>query len=211
MLKLSTQGMGRWGASSGDRAKFGLTMPEVIEAVDKLREANLLDSLQLMHFHIGSQISAINVIKDAIQEASRIYVELAMLGADMKYLDVGGGLGVDYDGSQTNFYASKNYNMQNYANDIVAELKDTCAERQITVPTLISESGRAIASHQSVLIFDVLSTSDVPLDSPEPPQEGESPIINYLWESYQSINQENYQELYHDAAQFKEEPSAAST
>ncbi|MBW4556420.1 MAG: biosynthetic arginine decarboxylase [Trichormus sp. ATA11-4-KO1] len=203
--KLSTQGMGRWGTSTGDRAKFGLTIPEIMEAVNKLREANLLDSLQLMHFHIGSQISAINVIKDAIQEASRIYVELAMLGADMKYLDVGGGLGVDYDGSQTNFYASKNYNMQNYANDIVAELKDTCAERQIPVPTLISESGRAIASHQSVLIFDVLSTSDVPLDLPEPPQEGESPVIKYLWETYQSINQENYQEFYHDAAQFKEE------
>ena len=203
--KLSTQGMGRWGTSSGDRAKFGLTMPEIIDAVDKLREANLLDSLQLLHFHIGSQISAINVIKDAIQEASRIYVELAMLGADMKYLDVGGGLGVDYDGSQTNFYASKNYNMQNYANDIVAELKDTCAERQIAVPTLISESGRAIASHQSVLIFDVLSTSEIPVDPPEPPQEGESPIINYLWETYQSINKENFQEFYHDAAQFKEE------
>lgn len=203
--KLSTQGMGRWGTSTGDRAKFGLTIPEIMGAVDKLREANLLDCLQLMHFHIGSQISAINVIKDAIQEASRIYVELALLGADMKYLDVGGGLGVDYDGSQTNFYASKNYNMQNYANDIVAELKDTCAEKQIAVPTLISESGRAIASHQSVLIFDVLSTSDVPLDLPEPPQEEESPVIKYLWETYQSINQENYQEFYHDAAQFKEE------
>lgn len=203
--KLSTQGMGRWGTSTGDRAKFGLTIPEIMEAVNKLRDAELLDSLQLMHFHIGSQISAINVIKDAIQEASRIYVELAMLGADMKYLDVGGGLGVDYDGSQTNFYASKNYNMQNYANDIVAELKDTCAERQIPVPTLISESGRAIASHQSVLIFDVLSTSDVPLELPDPPQEGESPVIRYLWETYQSINQENYQEFYHDAAQFKEE------
>ncbi|WP_353930293.1 biosynthetic arginine decarboxylase [Okeanomitos corallinicola TIOX110] len=203
--KLSTQGMGRWGTSTGDRAKFGLTIPEITEAVEKLKEANLLDSLKLLHFHIGSQISAINVIKDAIQEASRIYVELAMLGADMKYLDVGGGLGVDYDGSQTNFYASKNYNMQNYANDIVAELKDTCAEHQIPVPTLISESGRAIASHQSVLIFDVLSTSEIPIDPPEPPQEGESPIINYLWETYQSINQENYQEFYHDAAQFKEE------
>ncbi len=203
--KLSTQGMGRWGTSTGDRAKFGLTIPEIMGAVNKLREANLLDCLQLMHFHIGSQISAINVIKDAIQEASRIYVELALLGADMKYLDVGGGLGVDYDGSQTNFYASKNYNMQNYANDIVAELKDTCAEKQITVPTLISESGRAIASHQSVLIFDVLSTSDVPLELPEPPQEEESPVIKYLWETYQSINQDNYQEFYHDAAQFKEE------
>ncbi|MBD2773492.1 biosynthetic arginine decarboxylase [Iningainema tapete] len=203
--KLSTQGMGRWGTSSGDRAKFGLTIPEIIQAVDKLRAANILDSLQLLHFHIGSQISAINVIKDAIGEASRIYVELASLGADMKYLDVGGGLGVDYDGSQTNFYASKNYNMQNYANDIVAELKDTCAERNIPVPTLISESGRAIASHQSVLIFDVLSSSEIPTDSPEPPVEGESPVITYLWETYQSINNENFQEFYHDATQFKEE------
>lgn len=203
--KLSTQGVGRWGTSTGDRAKFGLTVPEIIQAVDKLRQANILDSLQLLHFHIGSQISAIHVIKDAIQEASRIYVELARLGADMKYLDVGGGLAVDYDGSQTNFYASKNYNMQNYANDIVAELKDGCAEHNLPVPTLISESGRAIASHQSVLIFDVLSTSDVPFGPPEPPQEGEPPIVWNLWETYQSINNENYQEGYHDATQFKEE------
>ncbi|MEB3215153.1 MAG: biosynthetic arginine decarboxylase [Nostocales cyanobacterium 94392] len=203
--KLSTQGMGRWGGSSGDRAKFGLNIPEIIRAVDKLRDAELLNSLQLLHFHVGSQISAINVIKDAIQEASRIYVELAILGANMNYLDVGGGLGVDYDGSQTNFYASKNYNMQNYANDIVAELKDACREKDIPVPTLISESGRAVASHQSVLIFDVLSTSEVPHEPPEAVQEGESHIISYLWETYQSINEENYQEFYHDAAQFKEE------
>ncbi len=203
--KLSTQGVGRWGGSSGDRAKFGLTIPEIIQAVDQLKEANLLESLQLLHFHIGSQISAINVVKDAIREASQIYVELAQLGANMKYLDVGGGLGVDYDGSQTNFYASKNYNMQNYANDIVAELKDACGERQLPVPTLISESGRAIASHQSVLIFDVLSTCDVPSGPPQPPQEGEPPIIWNLWETYQSINVENYQETYHDVTQFKEE------
>ena len=203
--KLSTQGMGRWGTSSGDRAKFGLTIPEIIQAVEKLRAANLLSCLQLLHFHIGSQISAINVIKDAIQEASRIYVELAMLGANMKYLDVGGGLGVDYDGSQTNFYASKNYNMQNYANDIVAELKYACAERKVPVPTLISESGRAIASHQSVLIFDVVSTSNVPFGPPDPPTEEDPPIVHHLWENYQSITQENYQESYHDAVQFKDE------
>jgi arginine decarboxylase len=203
--KLSTQGMGRWGTSSGDRAKFGLTIPEIIDTVGKLRQADLLDSLQLLHFHIGSQISAIHVIKDAIQEASQIYVELASLGANMKYLDVGGGLGVDYDGSQTNFYASKNYNMQNYANDIVAELKDTCSERNLSVPTLISESGRAIASHQSVLIFDVLSTCEVFSQQPDPPQEGDTQVINYLWETYQSINHENFQELYHDATQFKDE------
>ena len=203
--KLSTQGVGRWGGSSGDRAKFGLTIPEIIQAVEQLKAADLLDSLQLLHFHIGSQISAINVVKDAIREASQIYVELATLGANMKYLDVGGGLGVDYDGSQTNFYASKNYNMQNYANDIVAELKDTCAERQLPVPTLISESGRAIASHQSVLIFDVLSTCDVPSGQPEPPKEGEPPIVWNLWETYQSINVENFQETFHDVTQFKEE------
>ncbi|OKH32296.1 arginine decarboxylase [[Phormidium ambiguum] IAM M-71] len=203
--KLSTQGVGRWGTSTGDRAKFGLTIPEIIHVVDKFREADLLGSLQLLHFHIGSQISAIQVIKDAIQEASKIYVELARLGANMKYLDVGGGLAVDYDGSQTNFYASKNYNMQNYAYDIVAELKDACAEHNISVPTIISESGRAIASHQSVLIFDVLGSSDVPNEEPEPPKEGEPPIIWNLWETYQSINYENYQEAYHDATQFKEE------
>lgn len=203
--KLSTQGVGRWGTSTGDRAKFGLTIPEIITVVDRLRQANLLDSLQLLHFHIGSQISAISVIKEAIREASRIYVELALLGANMKYLDVGGGLGVDYDGSQTNFYASKNYNMQNYANDIVAELRDTCTERNIPVPTLISESGRAIASHQSVLIFDVLSTSEIPFESPEAPVESDTQVIHYLWETYQSINRENFQELYHDATQFKEE------
>jgi len=203
--KLSTQGIGRWAKSSGDGAKFGLTIPEIIQAVERLREANLLDSLQMLHFHIGSQISAINVIKDAIQEASKIYVELAQLGANMKYLDVGGGLGVDYDGSQTNFYASTNYNMQNYANDIVAELKDACAERQLPVPTLISESGRAIASHQSVLIFDVLSACDVPAGPLEPLREEEPPIIRNLWETYQSINLENYQEAYHDVTQLKEE------
>ena len=203
--KLSTQGMGRWGASSGDRAKFGLTIPEIINVIDQFRDANLLDSFQLLHFHVGSQISAINVIKDAIQEASRIYVELGLLGANMKYLDVGGGLAVDYDGSQTNFYASKNYNMQNYANDIVAELQDACAENNLSVPTLISESGRAIASHQSVLIFDILSVSEVNSIPPELPEEGDSQLISYLWETCQLINQENYQELYHDAAQFKEE------
>jgi len=203
--KLSTQGIGRWAKSSGDGAKFGLTIPEIIQAVDQLRQADLMDSLQLLHFHIGSQISAINVVKDAIQEASKIYVELAHLGASMKYLDVGGGLGVDYDGSQTNFYASKNYTMQNYANDIVAELKDACAESKLPVPTLISESGRAIASHQSILIFDILSTSDVPSGQTEPPQEGEPPIIWNLWETYQSINSENYQEAYHDVTQLKEE------
>lgn len=203
--KLSTKGVGRWGGSTGDRAKFGLTIPEIIRAVAQLKEADLLDSLQLLHFHIGSQISSITTIKEAIREASYIYVELAKLGANMKYLDVGGGLGVDYDGSKTNFHASKNYNMQNYANDVVAGVKDACEARNMPVPTLISESGRAIAAHQSVLVFDVLGASDVPIGEPEPALETDHLLTRNLYETFQSINSENYQEAYHDAVQFKEE------
>ncbi|MBW4660839.1 MAG: biosynthetic arginine decarboxylase [Drouetiella hepatica Uher 2000/2452] len=203
--KLSAKGIGRWGTSAGDRAKFGLTVPEIIKAVEQLKAAGMLNALQLLHFHIGSQISAISVVKDAIREASQIYVELSKLGANMKYLDVGGGLAVDYDGSKTNFHASKNYNMQNYANDVVAEIKEACEERNLTVPTLISESGRAIASHQSVLVFDVLGTSEVVSDPPEPAEEKEHLIIRNLYETYHAISAETYQEAYHDAAQFKEE------
>lgn len=203
--KLTTKGTGRWGESTGDRAKFGLTLPEILSCVEQLRTAGMLSSLQLLHFHIGSQISAIGVIKDAIREASQIYVELSALGANMQYLDVGGGLAIDYDGSKTNFYASKNYNMQNYANDIVAEVKEACEARQLAVPILVSESGRAIASHQSVLVFDVLGTSDVPSETPVPLQDKEHLIIRNLWETYSNINVENYQEAYHDALQFLEE------
>ena len=203
--KLSTKGTGRWGDSAGDRAKFGLTISEILACVEQLRDVGMLNSLQLLHFHIGSQISAISVIKDAIREASQIYVELSALGANMQYLDVGGGLGIDYDGSKTNFYASKNYNMQNYANDIVAEVKEACEGRQTPVPVLVSESGRAIASHQSVLIFDVLGTSDVHSEIPASAQEKEHLIIRNLWETYCSINVDNYQEAYHDAIQFNEE------
>lgn len=202
--KLSSKGVGRWGNSTGDRAKFGLTIPEILEVVKQLEAAGMLNSLQLLHFHIGSQISAIGTIKEAIREAAQIYGELAKLGANMQYLDVGGGLAVDYDGSKTNFYASKNYNMQNYANDIVAEVKEACEERQIAAPILVSESGRAIASHQSVLIFDVLGTSDIVPVLPEIVAK-EHQIVRNLWETYSSIDVDNYQEAYNDAIQFKEE------
>jgi arginine decarboxylase len=191
--------------SASDRSKFGLTIPQIIQVVDRLKEADLLDSLQLLHYHIGSQISAISVVKDAIREASQIYVELALLGANMQYLDVGGGLAVDYDGSKTNFHASKNYSMQNYAYDVVAEVKETCEEKGLPVPTIVSESGRAIASHQAVLVFNVLGTSDAVSEVPEPAQDSEQLIIRNLYETYQSITVENYQEAYHDATQFKEE------
>ncbi len=203
--KLSAKGIGRWGDSAGDRAKFGLTIPEIMQAMVDLRAAGMLDCLQLLHFHIGSQISAISVLKDAMREAGQIYVELVRLGANMQYLDVGGGLGVDYDGSRSNFHASKNYNTQNYANDVVAGIKDACTIAKMPVPTLISESGRAISSHQSVLIFDVLGTNRIQVDTPAVAQPDEHRLIQNLYETYELITAENVQEIYNDATQFKDE------
>ena len=204
--KLGTRGTGRWGSSTGDRAKFGLTIWQMLQAVETLKSYQQLDSLQLLHFHIGSQVSSIRVIKEAIREAAQIYVELTALGGNLNYLDVGGGLAIDYDGSKTNKNnASKNYNMQNYANDIVAEVKEACDQAEINVPTLISESGRAIVSHQGVLIFDVLGSNEPPVTPPPVIEEEEHLIIRNLWETYALINQENYQEHYHDAVQFKQE------
>ncbi|NET48185.1 MAG: biosynthetic arginine decarboxylase [Merismopedia sp. SIO2A8] len=222
--KLSVKGSGRWAGTTGDHAKFGLTIPEILQVVERLRSLGQLDCLQLLHFHIGSQISSISLIKEALREAGQIYVELVKLGANMGYLDVGGGLGVDYDGSKTNGPASKNYNMQNYANDVVAAVKEACEMGQVQAPTLISESGRAIASHQSILIFDVLGASGVletemgtspklsPNASPHSPVHTLPPIsdtdhlvLRNLWEAYESISSQHYQEAYHDAIQFKEE------
>ena len=203
--KLNTRGAGRWSNSTGDRAKFGLTIPQILQMLQKLETVEMLDCLQLLHFHIGSQISAIASIKDAIREASQIYVQLAQMSANMQYLDVGGGLAVDYDGSKTDFSASKNYNMQNYANDIVAQVKDACNQGQVNVPILVSESGRAIAAHQSVLIFDVLDTNDVEDCPPTLITAEASLVLTNFWETYQSLDETNYQETYHDAIQFKEE------
>jgi arginine decarboxylase len=203
--KLTARGIGRWGDSTGDRAKFGLSAAEITEVVERLKGAGLLSSLQLLHFHIGSQISAINVIKMALREASQVFVELARMGAPMQYIDVGGGLAIDYDGSKTNFRASKNYNMQEYAYDVVAAIQEACKARDVPVPTIISESGRALASHQSVLVFDVMGVSGLKMDPPAPAERSEHQIVRNLWETYTNIRGENIQEAYNDASQFKEE------
>ncbi len=206
-VKLTARGIGRWGDSTGDRAKFGLSAAEIMEVVEQLKQADLLSSLQLLHFHIGSQIPAINVIKAALREASRVYVELAQLGAPMQYVDVGGGLAIDYDGSKTNFRASKNYNMQEYAYDVVSAFQSACQAKEVPVPTLVSESGRAIASHQSVLVFDVMGVSRLNSGAgvPEPAKRTEHEIIRNLYENYTQITSENVQEAFNDASQFKEE------
>jgi arginine decarboxylase len=203
--KLSTKGMGRWGNSAGDRAKFGLSIPEVVSLVERLTEHNMLDSLRLLHFHIGSQISSIIPIKNALQEAANIYVELAKMGCKMGYMDVGGGLAIDYDGSKTDFHASRNYTLQEYASDVVATIQAACQKAKVPEPTIVSESGRAVVAHQSVLIFDVVGSNEVGVTEPTQPRPEEHGVIQILYETFQGILPKNVQESWHDAAQAKEE------
>ncbi len=211
--KLSARSTGRWGSSVGERAKFGLSVPDLLATVEALRAADLLGELRLLHFHVGSQINDIAVLKDALQEAGQIYGELTRLGAPMGYLDVGGGLGIDYDGSRTASAASTNYSLQNYANDVVATVKECCQPHGIPVPTLVSESGRAIASHFSVLVFDVLGAGGLPGAVP-PRQNDEALILRNLRDTYATITVpeasiESLQEAWNDALKFKDDALAA--
>jgi arginine decarboxylase len=211
--KLSSRSTGRWGSSVGSKAKFGLAVPELLATVEALKKANLLNDLKLLHFHVGSQINDIAVLKDALQEAGQIYVELNKLGAPMGFLDVGGGLGVDYDGSRTATSASTNYSLQNYANDVVATVRECCESNAVPVPTLVSESGRAIASHFSVLVFDVLGQSTVPSDCPS--VEGEECLtVRNLRQTLAEIEAvdgqsdqdiSKLQETWNDALKFKDD------
>jgi len=203
--KLSSRGVGRWKDSAGDRAKFGLTASEIVEVCDRLGARDMLDCLQLLHFHIGSQISSIQPIKSSMQEAANLYVELAKLGAGMKYFDVGGGLAVDYDGSKTDFHASKNYNIQEYAFDVVAAIQEACNKSNVAQPTIVSESGRAIAAHQSVLVFEVVGTHEVRFGQPQDPGPTTHRVLKTLYETWKGVMPKNVQEAYHDAVQAKEE------
>jgi arginine decarboxylase len=203
--KLTTRGVGRWADSAGDRAKFGLTTSEMVEIVDRLAEKNMLDCLQLLHFHIGSQISSIIPIKNAMQEASNIYVELKKLGCAMGYLDVGGGLAVDYDGSKTDFHASKNYQLEEYAADVVGHIQAACTKADLPVPTIVSESGRAIAAHHSVLVLEVVGRSHMRFGDPVEPKPDAHRLLRELYETHGGIQPKNVQESYHDATQAKEE------
>ena len=216
--RLSSRSSGRWGSSVGEKAKFGLSLPDLLASVEALREAGLLNELRLLHFHVGSQISDIAVLKDALQEAGQIYVELTRLGAPMGYLDVGGGLGVDYDGSRTATAASTNYSLQNYANDVVATVRECCQPHGVPVPTLVSESGRALASHFSVLVFDVLGAEGQHPPALPTAADDEPLVLRNLRDTLRIVEAavanaepqlEQLQEAWNDALKFKEDALSA--
>jgi arginine decarboxylase len=205
-VKLASKGSGRWEASGGDRSKFGLSTREVVEAINFMRANDLLNCFELMHFHLGSQISAIRAVKNALREAGRFYVEVAKLGAPLKYFDAGGGLGVDYDGSQTNFASSMNYTTQEYANDIVFSLQEICDASGVAHPTIVTESGRAVVAHHSMLVMDILGVGEFDVGkAPENLPDESSRVVRNLFETHRDISRKNLLEAYHDALEYKEE------
>ncbi len=204
--KLSARGRGKWEGSGGDRSKFGLLPEEMLEAVQKLKKHGMLDSLQLLHFHLGSQITSIQSIKEALRESTRLFVELSRLGVNIRYFDVGGGLAVDYDGSMTNFSSSANYTLQEYAADIVSALAEICQENGIPHPTIISESGRALVAYHSILVFNILGISEFSTDMEVPvlPKDAPESLVN-LKQLMDKVSVKNFQESYHDALQIRDE------
>jgi len=205
-MKLASKAGGHWTESGGDRSIFGLNTAQLIEGVDFLKKKNMLDSLKLLHYHLGSQIPNIRDIRTAVGEASRIYAELVKEGAPMGYLDLGGGLAVDYDGSKTNFTNSKNYTMSEYCVDVIEIVLATMNEAEIEHPTIITESGRATVAYYSVLVFNVLDVAKfetVPI--PETPPEDSHDLIKNLYYILNTLTLKNILECYNDALYYRDE------
>jgi arginine decarboxylase len=211
-VKLASEGAGRWRDSAGEKSKFGLFVSEILELMKALREHQMLDCLELVHCHPGSQLQDIRRVKDAINELAHVYAELKLMGAGLKYIDVGGGLGVDYDGSGTNFESSMNYTMNEYASDVVYRIASVCNARGIDHPIIVSESGRATAAHHSVLIFNVLGSSALDqfriTGRVEQDYTGEAELpqpVADLFVAYRSVSERRLVECYHDALQAREQ------
>jgi arginine decarboxylase len=204
--KLYARGSGKWAKSGGEAAKFGLTTPEMLEAVKILKSKKMLDCLVMLHFHIGSQITDIRRIKEAIREAGRVYAKLRGLGVPIQYLNLGGGLGVDYDGSKTAFDSSMNYSVQEYANDVVYTIKQICEEEKVPAPTLVTESGRAVTAYHSVFVTNVLDVADRIEQGKRVRVTASDPnVLQELASIYDTVNAKTLRESYHDALQYKEE------
>jgi arginine decarboxylase len=204
--KLYARGSGKWAKSGGESAKFGLTTTEMLEAVEILKSKKMLDALVMLHFHIGSQITDIRKIKQAIKEAGRVYAKLQRSGVEIQYLNLGGGLAVDYDGSKTAFDSSMNYTVQEYARDIVYTIKGICDEEKVAVPHLVTESGRAVTAFHSVLVTNVVDVADrIEQDRTVKLDGDENHVVRELYDIWQGVTAKNVRESYHDAVQYKEE------
>jgi arginine decarboxylase len=222
--RLFARGTGKWIESAGRRSKFGLSPAEMVAVVERLRSEDMLDCLELVHSHLGSQITSIQAHKEALREVSRIYVGLKQMGARLGLIDVGGGLAVDYDGTRTHYHSSMNYSLQEYANDVVAFIQESCDEADIPVPDIVSESGRAMVAHHSMLVFDVLEVEQVVAESrPESVEESAPRVVNDLYEIWRNLCDANgleapedsdgaaerrtsrLQEAYHDTLQLRDE------
>ena len=206
-IKLASSGSGKWEESGGDGSKFGLNSSELLEALDFLEKAKMTDCLKLIHFHIGSQITKIRRIKNALKEASQFYVQLQNMGFHVEFVDIGGGLGVDYDGTRSSSSeSSMNYSIQEYVNDSVSALVDACAKNNLPQPNIITESGRSLTAHHSVLVFEVLETTSLPiLDEKEELGENPHELVDELYKIWDNMNQPRLLESWHDALQIREE------
>ena len=206
-IKLASSGSGKWEESGGDASKFGLTSSELLEALDFLESKGMKDCLKLIHFHIGSQVTKIRRIKTALREASQFYVQLHSMGFNVEFVDIGGGLGVDYDGTRSsNSEGSVNYSIQEYVNDSISTLVDVSDKNGIPHPNIITESGRALTAHHSVLIFEVLETATLPeWDDEEEIAPDAHELVQELYGIWDSLNQNKMLEAWHDAQQIREE------
>ncbi|GAC1651541.1 MAG: biosynthetic arginine decarboxylase [Gemmatimonadaceae bacterium] len=208
-IKLASAGFGRWAQSGGEKSKFGLSAAQLTKLVDRLRQSGRLDMLKLIHFHLGSQITDIRYIKSALQEITRFYAELRALGVEITHVDVGGGLGVDYDGTNSTSHASVNYSLQEYANDVVYTIGEACREMELPMPHLISESGRALTAHHALLLLKVIDVESAA--DPQLPEvaDDDHTLLHEMMEDYRAIGRKNIsrrrvREIYHDATFDKE-------
>jgi arginine decarboxylase len=204
-LRLQARGSGLWERSGGVASKFGLTTRQLLACLKRLQDVGLGEHVSLLHFHIGSQITEIRKIKNAVQEAGRVYAKLREIGVNIRYLDVGGGLGIDYDGSRTSSDASVNYSVQEYANDIVFGLKEVCDQEQVDPPTILSESGRMLVAHHSVLVTGVRGAISGVDATPIPLDGDESQVVLDLAEVARMMTVKNYREFYHDAIDYRDQ------
>lgn len=204
--KLYAKGSGLWEKSSGSESKFGLSTVEMTESLWMLEEAGLKEKLVMVHYHIGSQITEIKRVKNAMKEAGRVYAKILKSGFSLKYLNIGGGIGVDYDGSKTSFYASANYTLQEFANDVVYILQEVCRSESCQAPIIVSESGRAVAAYHAVLVTDVREVEKMGGDLEDVKiSAADHKLVHDLMNTLKTINSKNYVEAYHDAIEYREE------